>query len=118
MSSPTHAQISDYHALNFFYDHDNSCALTALINNVRFHIIADASKVRKGRVGQEYARLLQAVSRRDRAVRSVGIVGDRSTAVRRQPDATRFHRLHQRLPVDRDGYGRTSFRSASVATGR
>lgn len=61
MSSSQSPSDLDFHVLNFFYDDENSCALTVLINNVRFHIIADSSNVRKGTPGQEYARLLQAV---------------------------------------------------------
>ncbi|KAJ9609708.1 hypothetical protein H2200_006036 [Cladophialophora chaetospira] len=33
--------------LNFFYDDDDSSALTALINGVRFHIVVDADVLRK-----------------------------------------------------------------------
>lgn len=65
MPSSAESQQLQYQVLNFFYDSENSCALTALINNVRFHVIADVSKVRKGQVGQDYSRLLQAVKEVD-----------------------------------------------------
>ncbi|KAK5740811.1 hypothetical protein LTR17_004401 [Elasticomyces elasticus] len=61
MSSTASNRSIEYHVLNFFYDNEDNCALTALINNVRFHVIAETSKVRHGRVGQEYAKLLQVV---------------------------------------------------------
>ncbi|KAF2772798.1 hypothetical protein EJ03DRAFT_170651 [Teratosphaeria nubilosa] len=51
----------DYRVLNFFRDDEDSCALTAQVNNVRFHIIADAGKIRKGTCGQHYSKLLDAV---------------------------------------------------------
>jgi hypothetical protein len=50
-----------HNVLNFFYDAEDNCALTTLVNNVRLHVIADASKVRHGSVGQEYSKLLQSV---------------------------------------------------------
>jgi len=59
MSSSSSPFDFTYHALNFFYDDEDSCALTALINNVRFHVIADADEVRKGSIGKEYDSLLQ-----------------------------------------------------------
>ena len=34
------------HILDFFYDEEDSSALTALINGVRFHIIVDAEQLR------------------------------------------------------------------------
>ena len=61
MSSASLPSDLRYDVLNFFYDNEDNCALTALINNVRFHVIADTSKVRHGSVGQKYAKLLQAV---------------------------------------------------------
>ena len=61
MSSTSLPSELRYDVLNLFYDNEDNCALTVFINNVRFHIIADTSKIRRGRVGQEYAKLLQAV---------------------------------------------------------
>jgi len=61
MSSPANADTFAYHVLNFFHDIDDNCALTVLINNVRFHVIAETSSVKHGKIGQEYAKLLQAV---------------------------------------------------------
>ncbi|KAH9827963.1 PHD zinc finger protein [Teratosphaeria destructans] len=55
------AQDVDYRVLDFFRDDEDSCALTAQVNNVRFHIIADSGKIRKGTTGQTYRKLLDAV---------------------------------------------------------
>ncbi|KAK5062614.1 hypothetical protein LTR84_004687 [Exophiala bonariae] len=52
------------HVLDFFYDKTDSCALTALINGVRFHIIIDADEFKKSddkSLLQPYLDLLQAV---------------------------------------------------------
>jgi len=35
------------HVLDFFYDEEDSCALTALISGVRIHIIVDVDRIRK-----------------------------------------------------------------------
>lgn len=51
----------DFAVLDFYTDNEDSSALTVMINNVRFHIIAQGARVRKGKPGQEYANLLQAV---------------------------------------------------------
>ncbi len=61
MSSPVNPDTLAYHVLNFFHDSDDNCALTVFINIVRFHVIAETSKVKHGKIGQEYAKLLQAV---------------------------------------------------------
>ncbi|GAB7365571.1 hypothetical protein MBLNU230_g6643t1 [Neophaeotheca triangularis] len=61
MSKPTFS--APFEVLDFYCDSDDSCALTALINNVRFHVIAESSKVRSGKPGQEYSKLLQAVKK-------------------------------------------------------
>lgn len=37
-----------YKVLNFFYDEENSCALTILVKKSRFHIIADVNDLRNG----------------------------------------------------------------------
>lgn len=37
-----------YKVLNFFYDGENSCALTILVENSRFHIIADVNDLKNG----------------------------------------------------------------------
>lgn len=34
-----------FHVLNFFYDDENSCALTIVVHETRFHIIADVSNL-------------------------------------------------------------------------
>lgn len=51
-----------YHVLDFFYDDEDGCALTVTRNSVRFHIIADAKRLRResdAEEGHEYFRLLQ-----------------------------------------------------------
>lgn len=37
-----------YKVLNFFYDEEDSCALTILVENSRFHIIADVDDLKNG----------------------------------------------------------------------
>jgi tRNA A-37 threonylcarbamoyl transferase component Bud32 len=69
MAPASEREHRQYHVLNFFYDTEDSCALTVLIDKTRFHIIADASKLRKGSIGQQYNRLLE-------AVKSAGVEGD------------------------------------------
>ncbi|KAL1862670.1 hypothetical protein Daus18300_008468 [Diaporthe australafricana] len=56
------ASVPSYHVLNFFYDDEDSCALTITRNSVRFHIIADAQRLKRApdaEEGREYFRLLQ-----------------------------------------------------------
>ena len=58
------------HVLNFFFDKYNGCALTVLVNGVRFHIIADASKLRAesgpdAKLEREYHQLLTAVKQKE-----------------------------------------------------
>lgn len=58
------------HVLNFFYDDSEGCALTILVNEVRFHIIADGKRLRshhaeQSKLGDELSRLLQAVKAQD-----------------------------------------------------
>lgn len=56
------ASVPSYHVLDFFYDDEDSCALTVIRNSVRFHIIADAIRLRRESDAEEvrnYFRLLQ-----------------------------------------------------------
>lgn len=56
------ACVPPYHVLDFFYDDEDGCALTITRNSVRFHIIADAKRLKdesKAEDGREYFRLLQ-----------------------------------------------------------
>lgn len=58
------------HVLNFFYDNDDGCALTILVNEVRFHIIADANRLQSkessgSRLADEFRELLKAVKYQD-----------------------------------------------------
>lgn len=58
------ASVPSYHVLDFFYDDEDGCALTVTRNSVRFHIIADAKRLRRGfdaGEGREYFRLLQSL---------------------------------------------------------
>lgn len=56
------ASVPSYHVLDFFYDDEDGCALTITRNSIRFHIIADAKRL-KGESdteeGREYFRLLE-----------------------------------------------------------
>lgn len=60
------------HILNFFYDESSGCALTAVINGVRFHIIVDADEPKEP--GSEV--LLQAYLNRLKAVKDEVGEGD------------------------------------------
>lgn len=61
-------RLPPYHVLDFFHDEENSCALTVLVSQTRFHIIADANKLQDPTVAnnsqpgssllQEYSQLL------------------------------------------------------------
>lgn len=56
------ASVPSYHVLDFFYDNEDSCALTIIRNSVRFHIIADANRISResdAEENREYFRLLQ-----------------------------------------------------------
>lgn len=58
------------HVLNFFYDSDDGCALTVLVNEIRFHIIADAGRLRskdepESKLVREFRDLLRAVRHQD-----------------------------------------------------
>lgn len=58
------ASVPPYHVLDFFYDDEDSCALTVIRNSVRFHIIADANRLRREPDAEEdleYFRLLQSL---------------------------------------------------------
>lgn len=58
------ASVPPYHVLDFFHDDEDSCALTVIRNSVRFHIIADARRLRResgAEEGHEYFRLLQSL---------------------------------------------------------
>ena len=61
------------HILDFFYDEEDACALTARINDVRFHIIVDTAKLKstsksfaQNTVFGEYKRRLSALRKQDR----------------------------------------------------
>jgi len=67
MPSPNR-DIPDYQVLDFYYDHEYSCALTVFIHNLRLHIIADGDALkcrltgsRSNSAGREYLRLYQDV---------------------------------------------------------
>lgn len=65
-----HRHGTDHHILNFFYDDSDGCALTVLVNTVRFHIIADADKLRAKRgpgvkLARDYRAILKQVKRQD-----------------------------------------------------
>lgn len=50
------------HILHFFYDNEDSCALTVLINEVRFHIIVDPEDLRKSSDKNLYYEYLDNIS--------------------------------------------------------
>lgn len=55
------ASVPAYHVLDFFYDDDDGCALTITRKSVRFHIIADAQRLKREfdvEEGRDYFRLL------------------------------------------------------------
>lgn len=63
MSSSAGHRQPECHVLNFFFDKHDGSALTVFSNNVRFHIIADASKFKAdsgpdGKLAREYRALL------------------------------------------------------------
>lgn len=41
------ASMPSYHLLDFFHDNEDGCALTITQNSVRFHIIADAKRLKR-----------------------------------------------------------------------
>ena len=58
------------HIVDFFYDDDDACALTARINDVRFHIIANPAKLKvkadpRYKVYEEYVRKITSLRDRD-----------------------------------------------------
>ncbi|TKA25243.1 hypothetical protein B0A50_05941 [Salinomyces thailandicus] len=65
------------HVLNFFYDDEDCCALTALVNDVRFHVIADKESLGRKGARREYGRLLCRVKKQagDEVERSSGDSG-------------------------------------------
>lgn len=67
MSSSAGRRNAKTHILDFFYDDENSAALTVLENNVWFHIIADSKHFERdtGRLGGEYLELVEALRERD-----------------------------------------------------
>ncbi|KAL1799587.1 hypothetical protein ACET3X_003624 [Alternaria dauci] len=50
------------HTLHFSYDEDDSCALTALINDVRFHVTVDPRTLQKSSEKPLYYRYLEFIS--------------------------------------------------------
>jgi hypothetical protein len=50
------------HTLHFSYDNDDSCALTALINDVRFHVTVDPKELQKSREKPLYYEYLANIS--------------------------------------------------------
>lgn len=58
------ASVPSYHVLDFFYDDEDGCALTITRNSIRFHIIADAKRLKRGSdtaESREYFRLLESL---------------------------------------------------------
>lgn len=56
------ASVPTYYVLDFFYDDEDSCALTITRNAVRFHVIADAKRLKHksdAEDGREYFQLLK-----------------------------------------------------------
>lgn len=58
------------HVLNFFFDKHDSSALTVLVNDVRFHIVADASRLKAetgpgAKLARKYRQLLAAVKQEE-----------------------------------------------------
>ncbi|KAK4634604.1 Chromatin modification-related protein [Fulvia fulva] len=38
-------KLPEYHTVHFYHDNDNACALTALVNGERYHVIADPKRL-------------------------------------------------------------------------
>lgn len=75
------SQEHDCHVLDFFHDKTDSCALTALINGVRFHIIVDAEELNKSdekSLLQPYWNLLQAVKNEEEVTDSISTEENRN----------------------------------------
>lgn len=59
-------RLPKYHVLDFYHDKENNCALTILVNQTRYHVVADVDKLRgpvttqqsQSTTWQEYSRLL------------------------------------------------------------
>lgn len=69
-SAVAHRRGTDHHPLNFFHDSPNGCALTVLLNTVRFHIIADADKLQAqsgpgAKLARDYRRILKQIKKQD-----------------------------------------------------
>ncbi|XP_014557877.1 hypothetical protein COCVIDRAFT_96086 [Bipolaris victoriae FI3] len=50
------------HTLHFSYDEDDSCALTTLINDVRYHVMVDPNELKKSREKPLYYEYLDKIS--------------------------------------------------------
>ncbi|KAI5370375.1 putative protein kinase domain, Zinc finger, PHD-type, protein kinase-like domain superfamily [Septoria linicola] len=59
-------KLPEHHVLNYFYDNDGGCALTALVNKEKFHIVVDPTDLKDRskagkKIRQQYQQLLQQV---------------------------------------------------------
>lgn len=68
MAESQEADAPTCHILNFWYDDQDGCALTALVNGVRFHVIVDAEEFKKSEeqgLWQSYHDLINVVKQQD-----------------------------------------------------
>ncbi|KAL6240312.1 hypothetical protein RBB50_012779 [Rhinocladiella similis] len=83
-------QVPTCHVLNFFYDDEDSCALTVLINGVRFHIIVDASRLQdpgSDEVFTKYLKRLRSVKVAGANIDSVATKGEITKGVITEDEA-------------------------------
>ncbi|RVX74347.1 hypothetical protein B0A52_01472 [Exophiala mesophila] len=68
MAESQEADAPTCHILDFWYDDQDGCALTALVNGVRFHVIVDGEEFKKSgnqELSQSYQDLIHAVKRQN-----------------------------------------------------
>ncbi|EMC91813.1 hypothetical protein BAUCODRAFT_305789 [Baudoinia panamericana UAMH 10762] len=65
-----------FHILSFFRDEDDNCALTAVQNNVRFHVIAEIEKLDHAIIGGEYVELLEHLKRQEDGAEASSVTTD------------------------------------------
>jgi hypothetical protein len=91
------AEKASCNVLDFFYDDEDSCALTALINGVRFHIIVDAERLRQS---DNEAFQIQYLERL-KCVRSADAVADN---VQADPECRDLSTAEAAIAPDEDSY--------------
>lgn len=59
-------KLPEYHTIHFHHDNDNACALTALVNGARYHVIADPKRLNDRskagkKISNQYRKLLSSL---------------------------------------------------------